>query len=126
MVKRGRKTCAKKRMSKSDQKFHEALCVLKSMTSADRCQAIAQANGQFIRKVSTTLRKLRSRKVTAKQKKRLQAYRKQLRQVANPKTSLKSKRKVLSQKGGFLPALLPLLAPVIGPLVGSILGGNRD
>ena len=115
---------AKKRASNSDKKFRKALCVLKSMNASDRCKAIANANGNFIRKVSASMRKLRYRPISTKQRKRLRTYRKQLRKVANPKSSIASKRKVLSQKGGFLPALLPLLAPLLGPVIGGIFGGG--
>ena len=124
MAKRSRKTKKRgrkaKRLSKSDMKFHKALCVLKSMNKSDRTQAIANANGNFIRKVSSAVRKLRYRPFSGKRRNKLRTYRKQLRQLANSKTSITSKRRVLSQKGGFLPALLPLLAPLAAPIIGPI------
>ena len=50
------------------------------------------------------------------QKSRLHSKRQQLRNIASKAVTLKEKRKILNQKGGFLPLLLPLIA-------GSVLGG---
>ncbi len=106
-----------------DKKFHKALCVLKSMKHSDRCKALSCANNNFIRKFSNTIRKLKHRNISAKQRKRLIPYRKQLQKIANPKVSATHKRKLLSQKGaGFLGALLPLAVSVVAPLVNKIFG----
>ena len=107
----------------SNKKFHKALCVLKSMKHSDRCKALSCANNSFIRKFGSTVRKLKNRKITPKQRKRLQPYRNQLRKIANPKVSAVHKRRILSQKGGgFLGALLPLAVSVVAPLVNKIFG----
>jgi len=53
------------------------------------------------------------------QKARLTRYKKELRGVANRKTSQKARKKLL-QKGGFLGALL---TPLISSLAGSVLSG---
>ena len=54
-------------------------------------------------------------------RRKLKRHAKQIREVADPKVSLKRKRAVLVQRGGFLPALLvPVLSAVSG-LVGSLL-----
>ena len=56
------------------------------------------------------------------QKQQLHPKRQHLRNLANKKVSIKKKKKILNQKGGFLPAfLLPALAPVIAKtIVGKI------
>ena len=116
----------KKRSTKRNDnstKFYKALCVLKSMKHADRCKALSCANRSFIQKFSTTVRKLKNRKITSKQRHQLKKYKHHLRRIANPKVTVSSKRKILSQQGGgFLSALLPLAASVVAPLVNKIFG----
>ena len=65
--------------------------------------------------------------LTPGQKANLTKYKQKLRKVANKKTSLKQKQKIV-QTGGFLPALLapiaaPLLKSVALPLAGKVAGG---
>ena len=118
---KGKRSTAKR--THGENKFHKALCVLKSMKHSDRCKALSCANSNFIRKFSTTLRKLKYRNISAKQRKRLKPYKKELRTIASPKVSAIRKRKILSQRGaGFLSALLPLAASVVAPLVNKIFG----
>ena len=50
-------------------------------------------------------------RLNASQKKSLQRHRKNLRKIATKRTTVKKRRDILVQKGGFLPALL---APIIG------------
>lgn len=53
----------------------------------------------------------------------LKKYKTHLRRLACPKQSLKSKRNILVQSGGFLPALLgSLLSGVIGTLIEKYVG----
>lgn len=48
-------------------------------------------------------------------KKKIEKYKKQLRMLSSPKASFKSKKKLIIQNGGFLPALLgAVLSGVIG------------
>lgn len=48
-----------------------------------------------------------------------------LRQISNRGTSLKKTKKLLKQKGGFLPllAMAPLAGKILAPLAASVLGG---
>jgi len=56
--------------------------------------------------------------VSEKDKKILKRYKKCLRDLADRKKCVKSKRKILVQKGGFLPVLLgTLLSSVVGQLL---------
>ena len=50
-------------------------------------------------------------KLTSKQKKDLSKYKRILRKLIDKKVSLKTKRKLFIQKGGFLPAII---APALG------------
>ena len=62
-------------------------------------------------------------KLKPAEKARLTKYKQKLRKVADKKTSLKQKQKLV-QTGGFLPALLaPLLTSVIAPLAGEAVKG---
>ena len=59
--------------------------------------------------------------LTQHEKKRLQPHKKKLRTLANKKSSVKTKKKIL-QQGGFLPAfLIPILAAVGGNLDGVVM-----
>ena len=62
-------------------------------------------------------------KLKPSEKARLTKYRQKLRKVADKRSSLKQKHKIV-QTGGFAPALLaPLLAPLIAPLAKRAVGG---
>ena len=58
-------------------------------------------------------------KLSSKQKKRLKRHCMPVRLLASKKVSLKKKKNLLVQKGGFLPALL---APILG-IAGSLISG---
>ena len=61
--------------------------------------------------------------LTPSQKASLTKYKQKIRQVANKRTALKQKQKIV-QTGGFLPAILaPLLTSVIAPLAGEAVKG---
>lgn len=63
--------------------------------------------------------------LTTSQKAQLTKYKRQLRNVANKKTALKKKVKLV-QTGGFLPALLaPLLGSIITPLTKAVIKGFK-
>ena len=47
----------------------------------------------------------------------LSPFKKELKAICKKKTSIKTKRKILQQKGGFLPALLGLAIPLIQGLL---------
>lgn len=57
-------------------------------------------------------------KLSSKQKKKLQRHKKALRNICDCKTKVSDKKKILVQKGGFLPLVL---APILG-VAGSLLG----
>ena len=60
-------------------------------------------------------------KLSKNQKKSLRKHRKNIRTLAAKKVGLKRKRKILIQKGGFLPALLAPVLGIAGSLIGDLL-----
>lgn len=103
------------------RKFGVTLARLKKLKAAQRRQAIQIANDKFIRDFIAQIKKLRNAKsLRATLKKRLRRHTKKLRKITNNKTSLKEKRKLLAQRGGFLPLLLAAL-PALGSIVGGVI-----
>ena len=81
---------------------------------------LQKASGGVIRTVAQVAKNTIKGNIplSPRQKQRLRRHKKTLRALALAKSSLKSKRKLLSQKGG---ALLPLLlAPVLSAVAGSL------
>ena len=59
--------------------------------------------------------------LTAKQLKTLKHHRQIIRQLANKKKSFKSKKKIVSQKGGAIGAVAGTVAKLVLPLLASLL-----
>ena len=110
------------RRGSTKNKFVQTLQKLKSLPNAHKYQAMRMANNNFVRKFCVHVKKLRHKKLQPSQRKVLEANRSKLRKLANSKVSLKSKRKMLTQRGGFLPALIPLIASVAAPALQGIVG----
>ena len=106
----------------SNSKFVQTLRKVKSLPNAHKYQAMRMANNNFVRKFCVHVKKLKHKKLRPSQRKVLAANRSKLRKLANSKVSLKSKRKMLTQRGGFLPALIPLIASVAAPALQGIVG----
>ena len=120
MVKR---RIAKRRIvsKRGNTSFRRALHRLRKLKPTHQSKAIGMANNAFIRQMCSHVKKLRyNKKVASKSAKRLKRHRTKLRQLVSARTSIDKKRKLLSQRGGFLPALLPLLLSAVGPIVGGI------
>ena len=116
-TKRRRRAPSKKQSCSA--KFKRILHRLKTLKPCHRKQAISLANNRFIRDLCSEVKKLRTtQNVDPKLRNKLHQHAPELRKLANKTTSIKSKRKILTQSGGFLPLLLAAL-----PAVGSILGG---
>lgn len=115
----------RKANSRKSSRFSNAIQSLRRMKASQRCQAIRLANDKFIRDVVCHVKKLRNKKVSPKNKKLLKRHAKRLRFIVNPKISLQRKRKVLSQKGGFIGPLLGALLPVVTSVAGALIGGKR-
>ena len=106
------------------ERLKNKFCELKVLSQAKpdaRRAIIAQADGELIRAICECCLNILNGtvKLTPKQKKRLTRHKNCLRDLADKKQSLKSKReKLITQRGGALPALL---APIIG-LAASLIG----
>ena len=115
-----RKTQRRREKKVSHSKFSNALRRLKSLKPSQQQQAMNMANASFIRQFCKELKKLRRVKLSAKKRRALQKYRKELRQLINAKTTLTKRRRILSQKGGgILKSLLSAL-PVVGTVLSII------
>lgn len=55
--------------------------------------------------------------LTIKQKRKLDKYKKVIKRLSCDNKNLKTRKKLFSQIGGFLPALLPAIASVLGPII---------
>ena len=110
-----------RRRQKGSNKFGGTLLRLKKLKASQRRQAMEIANDKFIRDFTAQIKKLRTvNKLRPALRKKLKRHTKLLRKMTNNKTSLKVKRKMLAQRGGFLPLLLAAL-PAIGSIAGGIL-----
>lgn len=109
----------RRRAPKRKDKFINLVRRLRQLKGPQRQQAMKMANNKFIRDLCARIKQLRKAKgLQPSLKRKLKRHSKALRKLANTKTAMKTKRKMLSQRGGFLPLLLAAL-----PAVGSILGG---
>lgn len=125
MVKKGyshrRRRAVKQRSRRKPRgnKFNVTLKRLKSLRANQRRQAIEIANDKFIRHFIGQVKKLRrANNLRPAIKARLKRNAQKLRKLTGKTGSLKSKRQMLVQRGGFLPLLLAAL-----PAIGSIAGG---
>lgn len=111
----------KRKKATKTSKLSNAIQVLRRMTPSQRCSAIRNANDAFIQDIVSCVRRLRTKKLPPKFKKLIKRYAAKLRVINSTKVNLQRKRKVLSQKGGFIGPLLPMLASVVIPFVRNIL-----
>ena len=101
-------------------KFANALRKLSSLRSSQRTQALKLANDSFIRQFCNNVKKLRKVPLSPSLQKRFRKQSKNLRKLVNAKTSVRVKRDMLTQRGGFLPFLIPLLTSVAGSIIGAL------
>ena len=114
-----RQKTVKKRGGKQNKKsFANALRKLSALTPSQRVAAMKLANDKFIRQFCQHVKSLRYKPLSSKHRNQLRRQSKELRKMLSAKTSIKSKRKMLTQRGGILPLLL---APLISTLAGSII-----
>ena len=62
--------------------------------------------------------------VTSAQLSKLTRLEREVREFTNPRSDLKSRARILSQKGGLLGLLAPIAKGLIGPLLGTLFGGG--
>ena len=107
-------------VSKLIRQQHSALCTLAREKPKSRKLLLKKAKRPIIDALSEcALNLLRgSIKLTEKQRKKLKRFKNYLRELADKRISLK-KKKLITQRGGFISALLSAILPVIGSLIGK-------
>ena len=121
-VSRGKRTVKRRHGKGSSKTFVTTLRRLSSLQPSQRVQAMKSANDKFIRQFCNSVKKLRHQPVSSKTLKQLRRQSLKLRKLVSAKTSINTKRRMLSQRGGFLPMLL---APIISALAGTIISAIR-
>ena len=117
-VQRKKKRVARKGGKKS---FVNALRKLSKLHPSQRVAAMKMANDKFVRQFCTKVKLLRRANLSPKVQRVVRSRAKSLRKLVSPKTSVKVKRRMLTQRGGFIGALLgPLLGLGISA-IGSVL-----
>lgn len=130
IVKRSRKAFARSKGKRKapvrvNKRFHQAIKRIDRMNSKRRNAVIAGSSNQFIRDFSNAMQKIpkQPQLVAARHKKKLQRHKRKLRQIVNSGTPIHVKRRLLTQKGGFIISsiLVPLIAAAIGA-AGTVAG----
>ena len=93
--------------------FSKAIRGLQKLKPKDRRKAMTVAKNKFIKQFCSRIRRLRNAKLPSKKATHLRRHSKQIRKLINKKTSLKIKRRMLSQRGGFFGAILGALLPAV-------------
>lgn len=127
MAKRGRKKASRKsskrrtRVQKKGKinvkhKFKNAIAKLKRMSAKKQREAVSGSSNEFIKDMSTFLKRIRTKPhlLGNKHRKILKRHKTKLRKIINSKTPLSEKRRLLTQKGGIIPALIPIITAIIG------------
>ena len=106
------------------QKFKSAVQKLKRLKPSQQVQAMKMANSRFIKHMCSEVRKLKYKPLPAPLQSRVRKNAKRIRKFVNTKTSMRAKRRMLTQQGGgFLPLILAgLAAPLIGKIARGVLG----
>ena len=81
---------------------------------------------EFIKAITDIVHNVLQGNIKVRNKKKLSKYKQTLRHIVKPSVSLANKRRVLIQKGGFLPflaPLIPLLAAAAPIIAKGALGG---
>jgi hypothetical protein len=100
------------------------LHVLKDAKPQARRQLLVSASDELIKAIiEIAINTLNgNNKLCKADKSRLSKYKTRLRALINPTFSLKKKRKLLIQKGGFI---VPLLTSILTGVIGSIISNNN-
>ena len=117
---RGRRRGGGQRGGKA-KKFKSVIHQLKRMKAPQRIQAMKMANDKFIRHMSNEVRKLRYKPLPTPVRNQMKRNARNIRKFISRKTSVRAKRRMLTQRGGFIgPLIAGLGATLLGPLVGSL------
>lgn len=92
--------------------------------TACRKKALLQSGGaDMLKGLSECCHNVLAGNVPLKERhvKKLNKYKKQLRQMANRKVTIKTKGRLVTQSGGFIGPLLSVLAPIISSIASSFI-----
>ena len=118
-----RRQSAKKRVGKRRRTtFANAIQRLSKLRPNQRVEAMKLANNKFIQQFCNNVKKLRRTPLSSTQHKRMRTQSKNIRKLISSKTSYNTKRKMLTQRGGFLLPLLlpPLLSAGVGAITSAL------
>lgn len=104
------------------KKFHRTILRLKSLPSRHRLTAVSHANDSFIRQLCSQVNRLKHRQLTPKEHKVIKTHKLKFRKLTDKRTTVANKRRVLSQRGGFINLLLPLVTSLGGALLSGAFG----
>jgi hypothetical protein len=99
--------------------FLEGVCELNGQQRKALLKHITPAQVRCLSELALNL-KNNNIPVTSALRSKLKRHKRNLRALANTRTSARSRRKIILQSGGFLPLLIK---PALG-LIGSLLSGN--
>ena len=119
----------KRKQTEKLEKYIDLLELLLEATPHQRKLLIEMANGDFLSLISDCCLNVLNGNVPLEptRKKRLRKYAPTMRQLISKgdrNKSLKQKRKLMLQHGGFLPALLAPIVGLAGGIIGELTGRN--
>ena len=105
------------------QKHAAILQALCHLSSEQRIAILKKADPKLVKCICECALNILRGNVTLKQpyKQRLKRYAHILRRLANKNDSWKNKKRLIVQRGGFLPLLL---APILGTVLSRLIGGS--
>lgn len=100
------------------RKFYEAIKKLHRLKANQQRAAVSGASNEFVNDISKLLRRLKTSTnlISSKHRRGIKKQRLKFKRLAQAKSTVKAKRRILTQKGGFLPFLIPLIGSVISGL----------
>ena len=101
------------------KKFKSAIRQMRLLKPPQQLQAMKVANDKFIKHMCREVRKLKHKQLSKPLQVRMQKNAKKIRKLISPRTSMRVKRRLVTQRGGFLPLVLGALA---GNVLGSLFG----
>ena len=114
-------------MSKSIEKNLPALIALHCSSKAQKKELLLHLKPDIIKVICECTTNIINRniKVSDQEKRKINRNRDKIRELVNPKTSQKKRKRILVQEtGAFLaPLFAPVLESLVGPLLKGITGG---
>ena len=116
-----KKRVYKKKVSSKSSNFNVAISRLRKLKASQQRKAVQIASPKFVRHLCNEVRKMRYQKLKPALAKKFRKHAVSLRKLVGKKTSVNSKREILTQRGGLIGALLAGLAPsIIGLTVKAV------